>query len=75
MVSDLPNLNIVHSGLNEEQSALIQGDLMEIVDEIPVGEFMPRFQETFLRRGALRVVRADYQTVVWLREKVKNLRK
>ena len=46
---------------------------MEILDKTPVGEFMPRFQETFLHREALRVVHPDHQTAVWLREKVNNL--
>ena len=50
VASDLPKLAIVHSGLNQEitdeQYALIQGGLLEIVDGIPVGEFIPWFQET-----------------------------
>ena len=34
----------------------------------------PRFNETYLSRGALKVVCADQQTAVWLRENVGSLR-
>ena len=53
---------------------LIHGSLMMIVDGIPEGGFLPRFNETYLSRGALKVVCADQQTAVWLRGKVGSLR-
>lgn len=79
VVSNLPRLAIIQAGLREEitkeQSILVQEGLMGIVDEIPCGGFIPRFQETYLHRGVLKVVCADQQTATWLRDQVVNLRK
>lgn len=79
VASNLPRLAIIQAGLREEltkdQSVLVQEGLMGVVDEIPSGGFVPRFEETYLHRGALKVVCADQQTATWLREQAVNLKK
>lgn len=40
---------------------MVQEKLMEIVDDILIGGFTLRFQETYLYRGALKVVCAYQQ--------------
>ena len=47
---------------------------MGIVNGIPEGRCLQRFNETYLSRGALKVVCRDQQTAVWLRENVEILR-
>ena len=54
---------------------MIQEGLMEVVDGIPVGDFTPRFQETYLHRGSLKVTCVDKQSAIWLKGQVRNLRK
>ena len=60
--------------ITKEQALLIQGRLLGIVDRIPEGGFLPRFNETYLSRRALKVVCAEQQTAVGLRENVGSLR-
>ena len=74
LASELPKLAIVHSAQREdimkEQSVMIEEGLMEVVDGIPVGDFTPRFQETYLHRGSLKVTCADKQSAIWLEGQV-----
>lgn len=59
--------------LSEEQSAAIQNGVVGALDKLPVGGFVPRFHETFLAEGALKVTCADIESREWLRNLLPGL--
>lgn len=59
--------------LSEEQSAALQHAVIGALDELPVGGFVPRFHESYLAEGALKVTCVDTESREWLRNLLPKL--
>ena len=75
--SGLPRVAILHSDRGREITAgegcLIEDGLVELLDGLGEGDFIPRFQDTHVYRGTLRVTCADTQSEGWLRQNVPRI--